>query len=78
MSNPEMGMKYDPYEKDIPHQGKQFEEEGKMVYWNMADAGDSVEDALNYNVDGRKPIDAREIDTPDGKKVITKWEVVEK
>ena len=67
--------KYDPYKNDIPHQGEQFEEDGKMVYWNMADAGDSVETIMSeYTNGGSKPLDAREIDTPEGKKVIVKWE----
>ena len=75
-----MPEKFNPYQYSdlIPNKGENFEEGGKMVYWNMANAGDTVEDALNYDVGGRKPLDAKEIDTPDGKTVITKWEVAEK
>jgi hypothetical protein len=78
MKSPEMGMKYDPYEKDIPHQGSQFEEDGKIVYWNMANAGSTPEQVMAESDagdgSGRKPLEAKYIDTPDGKKVIVKWE----
>jgi len=75
MRNPEMGMKYDPYKNDIPNQGERFEEDGKMVYWNCANQGDSVETVMSKDRgNGPKPLDAKEIDTPKGKMVIVKWE----
>ena len=48
---PENLKKYDWYEKDIPNQGKPFEENGKMVYWNMANAGDSVNQVMKSDKD---------------------------
>ena len=75
MKNFKNDERWDPYEKNIPHQGKLFEEDGKMVYWNCANAGDSVEMVMlkDYG-DGQKPLDAKEIDTREGKIVIVKWE----
>ena len=50
-----------------------------MVYWNCANSSDSVEKVMStYEYEGRRPLDAREIDTPDGKMVIVKWEAKEK
>lgn len=76
---PEMGGEYDWYEKDIPNQGKPFEENGKMVYWNMANAGDSVEQVMSSDKDedgsGRKPLEAKEVTNENGEKaVIVKWQ----
>ncbi|MBI2552816.1 hypothetical protein HYW17_05985 [Candidatus Uhrbacteria bacterium] len=60
----------------IPHHGKQFEEDGKTVCWVLASPGDSVSTVMSrYRGSGPKPLDAKEIDTPEGKMVIAKWEV---
>ncbi|MBU0647077.1 hypothetical protein KKC67_01010 [Patescibacteria group bacterium] len=75
MKNFKNSEKWDPYEKNIPYQGELFEEDGKTVYWNCANAGDSVEIVMSRDYgDGQKPLDAKKIDTPEGEIVIVKWE----
>ncbi|PIZ76382.1 hypothetical protein COY05_01200 [Candidatus Peregrinibacteria bacterium CG_4_10_14_0_2_um_filter_38_24] len=56
-----------------PNGGKRYKEDGRIVYWNTSPA-DTVEDSLNLDSDGQRPLDAKEIDTPYGKVVIVKWE----
>ena len=56
-----------------PNGGERYEENGRIVYWNTSQAN-TVEESLNLESDGKKPLDAKEIDTPDGKAIIVKWE----
>ena len=56
-----------------PNGGERYEEDGRIVYWNTSQV-DTVEESLNLEADGQRPLDAKEIDTPDGKVIIVKWE----
>jgi hypothetical protein len=57
-----------------PNGGERYEENGRIVYWNTF-SGNSLEAALQQMSDnGQKPLEAREIDTPDGRVIIVKWE----
>ena len=72
--------KFDAYRKGlVPNNGKDYEEGGKIVYWNIANKGDTPEKVMAESTAGvegveNKPLDAKYIDTPVGKKVIVKWE----
>jgi hypothetical protein len=62
---------------DLPKRGEMFREGDRVVYWNFADRGDSVDEALETYIsrDGLRPLDVREVFTQYGSKVIVKWEV---
>ena len=67
----------------VPNKGKPYKEGKKMVYWNLANKGDTPKKVMSEYKSGtkttqEKPLDAKYIDTPEGKKVIVKWAKNEK
>ena len=78
------GGKFDAYSAGlVPNKGKPYKEGKKMVYWNLAGKGATPKKVMSEyksgnNLTQEKPLDAKYIDTPEGKKVIVKWAKNEK